>query len=348
MRDLADPTPFRALLLVVGFFSLVEPIFAVNSPPEAPEELKRQLLAEAPRQWTEYRNWCERLQGTVISRGRVVGEKEYAHDRLEYRSNTDCRLCIIQPLLNDSAPGHVYGYNRRYAFSLVRGRADRPWAVRAVIDRREGVDKPIVKDVQELLQALRILVCAHTVDLPDLVRQPHFQVRNVSPAETLGAALVRVDFDNSHPVEQSSIDTCPIQDGSLVLDPAHFWCLRSTELHVQYPGQDGRMKVTFEVLDPASRYPIPKRETTIIDQVRANGLRLTVETSREYELREPGHEPADSEFTLEAFRFPEPPSEAAARPRWFLWLSLAGFAFLALGVIITWLWRRGGTEPAHV
>jgi hypothetical protein len=304
------------------------------------EELRQRFLQEAPPLWKEYRARIQQFDGTITGK-MYVDDKLENHYRLEYKHNASCRMCVIHPLFPQDEIGTVYAYNAKYSFALIRRGSDRPWVLRGYHLRQEGEVTPEMKEVESELTPLWDLVKANTSDVALLVGRPTFRILRMELLQRAGEELVRIEFDNTHPLELRSKDFEPIQSGVLLLDPGRYWCVRGCELSSKYINSDSKITVAIELQDRSDNFPVPKRITSTSNQVRTGGERLRVTSITEYAIFEPSRLPSDEEFTLSAFGLPEPVGVEWERPvRWYLWLMLAGVVCLLAGGVFYWLSRR--------
>ena len=69
---------------------------------DAREALKQRFLKEAPAAWDSYEKYAHRLQGSYLSlEHNDPPGKDSMHSRVEYKSNQDSELFIMQSLLKD-------------------------------------------------------------------------------------------------------------------------------------------------------------------------------------------------------------------------------------------------------
>lgn len=312
-------------LLALGW---VAPLRANSS-----EELTAQFLDEAPGAWEKYRDFADRLQGSIQST-MTVGEKPHSSSRLEFKSNAQGRLVLYQAGPPGAPEGRLQVFNSVYGFLLSRKAADAPWAVKKV---RMGDNRYDPQDWESNgWTSLYGCISAGGNRLTDLVRQPNFRVVRAATVQFDGAALVEINFANPHPWKAGPF--FPVQAGSLLLDPAHSWTLRGFTL--RYETQDGKstVKADHELRDPAAKYPTQRRSVQVHDMPERKEGSLVVTTVIESDLKEASRPPGDEEFILSAFGLPEPTGVTwPTRTRWYLWFIACGVLSLAAA---GFFWRR--------
>ncbi len=308
---------------------------------DGPEQLKSRFLKEAPRAWDEYRAYAERLQGslegTTTVQGGPYSGKPDSSSRLEFKSNPNCKLVLVQKRGPRYRSGSLDAFNGAYGFRLKRKAADVPWVL---ADLRVGARRYSPREWEDngWTSLFACILAGGGESLPDLVRQQAFRVVRAGTVQRDGAELVQIDFENPHawsPKLSSSI-----QAGTLLLDPARFWILRSCTLRCNSGGLKSTLKADLELSDPSAKQPIPKRWVRVHDQPEREEGRLVVTHVADYDLREVSSSPGDEEFTLSAFGLPEPmgvPRVGRSGPRWYLWFMGLAILSLAIGAF---LWRR--------
>ncbi|GIW85299.1 MAG: hypothetical protein KatS3mg107_0959 [Gemmataceae bacterium] len=335
---------YRLLYFILALFCVF--VSLGTSEMQFSDNLRRRFLQEAPRLWKEYRARIQQFDGT-LTRMMYVDDKLESHYRFEYKHNASCRMCIMYPLLAQDEIGSVYAYNAKYSFGLIRRGSERPWVLRGYQMRQEGVMTPEMREIELQLTPLWDLLKADTSDVAVLVCRPTFRILRMELLHRESEKLVRMEFDNTHPLELRSKDFEPIQSGVLLFDPGRYWCVRGCELNSKYINADSKITVAIELQDRSDNFPVPKRITSTSNQVRTGGERLRVAWITEYDIFEPSRLPSDEEFTLSAFGLPEPVGVEWEGPvRWYLWLTLAGVVCLVAGGVFYWLSRRraGGTN----
>lgn len=303
------------------------------------EDLKTRFRDEAPRRWREYHAWAQRLQGSSTTQGKTF------KDQVVMKRNPECILLISERLESTSAEaplhGEAFAINPVYSFALERKGPGHSWVLVELRMRREGILPEIEQMLKPSQESTPGLIAVYGESLLKLVAQPSFTVLRVVPLRHDGEELVQVDFDNTHPVKLGDDKFFPLQSGSMILDPARFWCVRSYDVRGKHPRQEVSRKMEIELRDPAAKHPIPKRYTEVRDVTNEGVGRSVARYVTEIDYSEPSPLPSDEEFTLTAFGLPEPPGVVWKKPTpsW-LWGTLAGVALLVVAGVFGWLKRR--------
>lgn len=307
------------------------------------------FLTHAPKSWTDYGRFLDRLQGTHELRI-TADDVTTMHHIDTIRQNDSCKLCLEQFDAFSATPklatrGDVFAFNSNYAFSLRRATEKSPWVVTGVAKRAdaqafETLTESAERGTGSIHQVLRVW----NRDLSELLQQTTFQVNRASRDTSSGHEWVTVDFQTAEPTKRVADTTFPIQSGTLTFDPSHSWCMRGATLHIRVPQHedDVRVEVTYRDAD-ASKPPIPERYVQKTE-ARYTGKSRPVHylLVREFRLDEPSSFPSDSEFTLSAFGLPEPygaPPVHFGMP-WFLWVAVAGLGCLVVGIGFRYLKKR--------
>ena len=300
--------------------------------------------------WQEYQKKMESFQGTATVL-RQYDNKLVLHSRVSFKRNPSCRLFLSQSLLTAEQAedarmrrGDLWSFNPKYAFRLERTEENTGWLVKTIALQQEGDANPLAVQASQAVGDDRFccsLIKVYGEDLLDFVRRPGFVVLKAAPVTWKGVPLVEIQFDNPHPLKEPGKRFCPVQSGTLVLDPNRYWCLRSSKLQCKYDGAEAQLEDEFELVDPTAAFPVPKSYYGMrkINGAPTDPLLETSETN--YEFKESSGQPDDWEFSLSAFGFPEPVGIVWERPtRWYLWIGVTAFSALALGVLCRVLRRR--------
>jgi hypothetical protein len=303
-------------------------------------DLTQRFLDEAPRRWQDYYSWAERLDGAYTV-SVIRGEKQLLHAKLEIKHNSRCRMMIDQDLPPDSSQGRILAYNPAYSFRLQRKTAVNPWAVADVAKRSEGVASATVREVDSI-RLVSIPMLLFTEELPDFVHRPTFHVLRTTPVSLDGTELVRVEFDNAHPIKEPERKFCPVQSGSMLLDPNRFWYVRSCEVRCKFADSDCTARVENQLADLSTKYPVLKRQVVNQDFDSPQQGRVTQQRATDYDLHEPSPLPPDDDFTLTAFGFPEPfdVPKKSVWTRWYVWTGIGGVLCLGAGLAVQRFRRR--------
>lgn len=323
--------------------SLVASVFCLISaaPAQHADQWQERFIKEAPRGWKEYSAFAERLQGQLSVTWTKNGSP-YMRFSVSVKQNPTCKLYEWQSFLSQGKPngaskGLVRGYNPRYVFALARKSPKSAWVL---TDINVGADRNTSELAEYALNAtgwVSSLVQFRGRSLATLMQQPAFRLLKAEPVMQDGVEMVRVEFDNPHPWQEEGKPFYPIQGGTLILDPNHYWCLRQADVRCLYSGATSTEHQEAEYGDSKNGYLIPRRAVERVENTDLSGKRvsqLVIETT--YELEEASVLPGDQEFTTLAYGIPEPfdVQAAAQKPRWYLWLGVAGGVLLLLGVLV--------------
>ncbi len=221
---------------------------------ESADPLAQQFLTERPR-WQEYEKFLERLQGKASCTW-TRDESLYQRHWSLFRQNDECKL-VERQFFDDtilaSSKGYVWAYNRRYGFSLHRKNPESPWVVEQLLNDMSAARG----EVNGALAELEALIGLRFFRLEDLVREPTFRVIHAKGVTHGGTQMVEIEFENLHALRpEKGKELCPIQAGSLMLDPNHAWCLSAADIRYLYnPGEGkGHLEATYAISSLGSRF----------------------------------------------------------------------------------------------
>ncbi|MBI2803364.1 MAG: hypothetical protein HYX68_00090 [Planctomycetes bacterium] len=243
----------RLAMVVIGV------LVAQGAVAQDDEGLTRRFLAEAPRAWKRYQEKTVRLTGqytTIMSKNRAI----FLHNRYEIKQNEHCKLLSVD-LLHIKQPGEaiLFCFNPAYAYTLTKKGKNSAWAIKDVgtdKKQREFIEESRLRAVKQGVDAL-IRLNSH-VDLPALVNHASFKVLGAKALHKDRRELIEIRFDNSHPVKQEPF--CPIQKGTILLDPALFWCLRRAQTEsIYWPDSVGSDRLEVSLREGPDGFPIPMR-----------------------------------------------------------------------------------------
>mgnify|MGYP001116249113 CR=1 FL=1 len=291
------------------------------------------LLKEAPEKWAEYENIAQQFQGTETVEVEEQGNEEQKYGCVnEFKHNNDCKL-IRSYDLAEKQPEFVLAFNPLYGFELTRKNKSSPYVLRR-LKMHGDKDESMTLFFEDSALVKSALVTACYCSLRDLFRQPNFKLRDVRLVKRDDEELVEVSFLNTHDIKTRP--SCPIQGGTLVLDPNRYWCVRSGEVVCRYLPGSMRIKFEISLRDSPAGYPVPiscvedKTPTT----APAEGLRPK-KVRRQYDFQVPTRLPDTTQFTLSAFGLPEPPGVTWRKPTpWYLWVTGIGVALVGVGVVV--------------
>jgi hypothetical protein len=223
---------------------LVSVLFAllVAGGGSAAEEVnwKGRFLEDAPRRWQEYLG-CTNLQGSWDETLTDQTGKTVRRIRLEFLQNKTCAWVIDQNLQDRHQTGQLFAINARYGFQLRRQAPGKSWViVGRDLDLTDGYNLHSVTPKGAVRNWLGL---ALTIDgsaltrLYDVIKDPDFCVQQAAPLSRAGRTLVRIDF-TSKPKEfafPDGADWMPLREGSIILDPEHYWVLVECRVQSQHP-----------------------------------------------------------------------------------------------------------------
>jgi hypothetical protein len=175
----------------------------------------------------------------------------------------------------------------------------------------------------------------YTVDsLVDFVRKPYFRVIS---AQTIDRNL-EIKFDSQH----SDVDDPKVwvQNGTLILDPARHFIVKSTNLNCRVKEDVHRVSKTITVADKPGEMPII---TEYEQRISRPGTPDYI-TKLKYQFTQNAPAPPESEFRLTTFGLPEPKN--ASQNYGYLGWWLAGAAGLfGVGYLLRRLVRPTQYQP---
>ena len=325
--------------------------------------MRARFLTEAPKAWEEYRSFAERLSGTFTAQTAVIeldGKRipVGGTTRFDIKQKEDHHLFAYEQVAQPtSEEARAQAANPRYAFRLTRPKGKTDWML-SQLDLKILDGSTVDRDGQPLQERIHHSVARHfEVDwlpLSSVIRQPTFKVLRATAVNRDSRELVRIDFDNGHPLPTGKNYAgryITLQSGSLLFDPDHYWCLAESRIMRDSASGDDSgpfqrpNETTYEYREGTGRFPILTRVVSRIKPIPAKKTSGSDGLS-EYDLRE-SPEPEDEEFTLTAYGLPEPVGmELPRRSRAWLWFSLGGVAVLAVGLVLRRIARRRLAAPA--
>jgi hypothetical protein len=295
-------------------------------------DLEARFLTEAPQGWQDYREFAERLQGSVVittkDHGKIIFQR-----RAEFRSNPKCRMLVFQ-YLEPKRDETVYAFNSAYEFSIRRKSNDAPWLLTHLeVGKKSMQEKGVL---HEEWGVLTFLLNGGGLDVLELVRDQNFRVVSATSVNQDGAELIKIQYARPQPLAtEGPRSMAPtIQSGTLLLDPNHFWTNRSSLANRAIRDGNQTLQLKFQLRDVSSRYPIPLRLTQTFENT-VEGRKVAQTTELDFDLKELSRLPREEVFRLSAFGLPEPMGvPALSRSYTWLWIILAGFVLLALGLVL--------------
>lgn len=336
MRALPSQISYVAVLLAVA--SLAKHAIAQQH-----YELRSRFFKESPQAWANYNKLARALQGEYwASAESVSGQEKSLVSKVHYeiKQADECYWFLEEHLIangkkNQDATLRVR--NRSYGFELRRSAPTSQWVVSNLGQELWG--KATVDTPRWWINSLASF--AYTFSgLPDLgpVSQEHgFTVKSASPMKVKGMELAKLEFTCN------SNDASPFKslvgEGWVLFDPNALWVIREYRVKKRWATPDGEPTDGFESGAYAyeeidGKFPILKKKT-IHREIPAWGKDIMF--TYDFSLRQARI--PESDFTLSAFGFSEPPGLKAPTP-WFVWIGLAGLLCVVLALAARWLRRR--------
>jgi hypothetical protein len=308
------------------------------------QALREKLAHEAPRMWEDYAQRAKYLQGKMTSslKGGPPGAAVTSDDRYTTKANESCRIIEIAELRSVKgmrAPYRVVGINPSYAFLLQRKAPDAEWAITELPDlSKDSLPGPMKVYLDSIDAIATVLVRFDNKPLVDLLKEPGFAIRRCRKISEGAEEHVEVTFRYSQ--EKPS----RVQEGSMVLDPQRFWCLRSYEVRTKTGASDPAATKkwrTVELGEAPGGLPVPRSIVLEVTARDDSGNKVTNVMRLTFDLAIPSWLPGDSEFTLSAFGLPEPDwSKFGRATPWYVWVAIAGVVCLMVGGFFVWRNRR--------
>ncbi|HBI42105.1 MAG TPA: hypothetical protein DDY78_04495 [Planctomycetales bacterium] len=308
--------------------------------------LARRFLDEAPPCWELLKDQQFQLRGKI--RAAWTWGKTSGHAETDIKEKSGNQLRSPQPLPDGQENDNTaYVVNADYIFSLKRKAQNALWVLSDF--QKKGKDFRLPTRFQEeggIGYGVQTVLLNCGAFLPDLVRQPSFRVVRAAVENREGAEFIRVDYDNTHPVNQKPIQS--VQSGTMLLDPARCWCVREFEVHTGALNDESVTRSdVIEIRDSSvAHFPLPVHiaSTTKHRQFSPDGKAkeevFTSTGDMRYDLEEP-YPLADAEFRLPAFGLPEPAEPPQPLwQRWYVWAITAGLACLAAAAVCSQFLRR--------
>jgi len=328
--------PCSSLILIVFVVAALTPGPARAQ--ELDKALEERFLREAPERWREYLSRATLLQGRIIDQCLESPDGQDVQE-FEYKTNGKCRLLahgskVRRERDQDKRDKDVFAINPRYGFRLRRTTADGPWTVLQILDFS---NESLPDDWRFMFAAFEReandLVELDAQPLTEIVQSQSFRITHCQGIQRDGEDLVEVTF--TYDREPGTSGRPGAYRATGVFDPKRFWCRRSGECEVRFKNDDrfksGKVKSPVLVLGETSgSLPFLKEAMVEREFVEDQNRKVRIVYRVQHDLEIPRRLPADEEFTLAAFGFPEPPGLEWKRPtRWYVWVGLAGIVCLA-------------------
>jgi hypothetical protein len=304
----------------------------------ANDALIQRFVAEAPIAWEKYDAFVCNLEGQITrnSFGEYLA-------KMTFKQDGPRKLFVIEQL---KAPEPIAAgrgrqarvSNDNYVFTLAGNAGERNWAITALESRGNSeVCRRHFVELDNVFRNLRCLIQLEGVGLPELVKRSSFRVLSAQPLTDEARQCISIRFENQHSPEERPF--CPIQRGTVVLEPAHAWCVRQAEIETLHAENVRKIiKLENEYVASPSGFSLPVSSRKLQQRTKAGATGEYVSEDR-FELREMRRRPSSHDFTLSAFGLPEPPGVRKPGVPWFVWLGGVG-VLLVLAAFLVQRWRR--------
>ncbi len=321
-----------------AFSFLVAGLPTGHMPDESSPSLKGRLQQEAPQAWQKYLALAKKLQGssTGITHHQSPKGCKDKKQYFEFKQREGCVMSLTQTTESQN----LAVQNPKYMFELHRAQKDNDWAVARVgasLFKATNSTSPayFVNWVNRLPVTFGIMFGPLQFTLDD----PGFSVLSVSSIEENGRELVQVVFDY-FPKEDVEIRT--LRAGTVWLDPQRLWTFSRFDARMDMGGRIVTAVCQFQYKEGSGKFPILERTTQRMKDPAQDYDAVMID---EFDLKEA--DPAESEFRLSAFGFPEPKGVVWEEPsRWYLWFIGLALCAAATGWYFQRRARRRKLEPA--
>lgn len=320
-------------------------IFLAMFPREAiAASWKERLLAEAPPKWTAMEEYYSKMEVSfrqyvpVLPQSLVGRAPDLAY--FDIRKNGDMMVSSLRRV-GKYADGkkmdqlRILGINKRYAFKLAKTSPD---ADTFILEKYESASDEIRQQVQSrgglnFTSSFRV----NGMLLSEFVKDSLVTITDIRSLQRGGREIAQLDYhrqlvyhDSNDPSKNKIIGT---EEGVVVLDPEHCWCIR--EHHFVLPSL--KCDVALEYGDDVDGFPILRRVQDTTVYKNSTGTMRTV-----WEFDKLVHRDIpESEFTLSAFGMPEMQLPGDQRPHTlWRWMIGIGIALAALAILLRVYWQR--------
>jgi hypothetical protein len=309
--------------------------------------LKERFLAEAPRKIDEYEAYCHRIQGSAtLTRDIRYADGKRAHtvNRFGFKQNPRCTSFLNEFDSENEKFKKLFAVNANYSFALIWADTASSWVVSS-IDAPDSTLQWARPLAEVVLNRLMPQYYLDESPLGAVVRSPGFAVELAEPVGRGSRTLVRVKFRYRDQKRATDRGACPVQGGSMLLDPEHHWCPVERTLDYKWVNGTGTGKEQFEYVEGSQGFFIIKQYHSSDRLSPPAPVGAGSDNVWEYDLSEPRALARDSEFTLSAYGLPEPPGLGKGPTPWYLWAAGLGAACLGLATVLWWRARRAEQVP---
>lgn len=337
-------------ITILGLIIGAGTLLPASAAAEDPAEMRAILEAQALPKWRALREYTKKLQGTIRMEivYTVAGRAGQTYvSTLRVKQGPDCAL-YEQSMRGMSpkgdSPTFALGLNPKYAFHIERTTDASDWLLRKVTRNRDerlwqGMPLPLGEAVAgSMTQYLQIEGSAEA-----FLTNSKLKIESARREEVEGREMWRVAYLATTPEKPSREADAP-RSGWVLLDPAHYWCVREGGRRSEFFDEAAPIEVTrqfkHEIEITQAGFPRLKRTTSTQQSPNPKGVMTVSSNVTDFDLREQDNVPVE-EFTLSAFGINEPAGVVWKKPTppW-VWVLLAAVVLAALAVLFQYLGRR--------
>lgn len=231
--------------------------------------------------------------------------------------------------------------NSRYWFIVSRQAKSQVWNLDAyglTPTQRHNLPDKLVKRINDLGRILTPQI--GSLSLAECAHLGTFNIMSVSNPGGDANGSVEIAFshvvpENVHPIARSGF----VQSGKAVLDPAINWLPVSVDvtLTIAPRNSSAASSVNYQ-----QRYKYETSKLPTLQSVDETTVASSYNIQRRVDITRDGNAASASQFLLREFGLDEPP-DLKPRARWWVWISLAGAAFL----FVSWYVRTISRNPSR-
>ncbi len=300
------------------------------------QELLKKFREEAPRAWSEYRDFLLQTKGTGRRTERSGSNVRKLTDVSFWMFGDSQKYIMVNPTSKAEA-AQCRGSAAGYWFSLRRQSESEEFVI-SRLDHYNAQGETNWQNEQRLYEAGMIFTLAPCVVqgqfLPDLIASPGFMLRELSATDG-GSGHVELSFDLS----PDDPNITPITNGKLVLSMNDHWSVIRYDLPVRWGSISGAVDYG-DGLAADQKFQLPTRVSYEYWDGQAGQSNLG--TNVEFEFRDfAAYIGDDADFTLKAFGVTEvePPGVAEVnapvkQTNLWIWFVCLSFVFAVLAVVL--------------
>lgn len=242
---------------------------------------------------------------------------------------------------------YVVAVNSRYAFQVAKHLDSKEWFLDHLDLGGDGSRLPMAFDLsgpalRERWICEHFSVFDHLLSVESLFTRPNCKVVSADRKAIDGREFTEVTFDCPYPNDRrKSPGWHPVQSGSLVLDPAAMWCVRSFSVKLRFAEDSAKCDGAFSYLCGKDGFPVLKEATRKCVYNAGTPQQFTVETTERFDLSDKSGSFSEQDFTLTAYGLLEPYGITWKKPvPRFIWIFVVGIAAAVIGVLAKFGARR--------